>query len=101
MSSEAVPSVAVVYGGTSAEAEVSVVSGSAVADALRGEGFAVTEYLVARDGRIGRLPSGHRRDDRAASAYTVTGAFEALGAQACALDTLLDELAREIGRAHV
>ena len=95
MSMERRGNVAVFFGGTSAEAEVSVVSGSAIADALRGEGFDVAELLVARDGTIGRLPADHRRGDRAASDYLGPRAFDARGARALPLAQLLNELARD------
>jgi D-alanine-D-alanine ligase len=42
-------SIAVLQGGLSAEREVSLRSGAAVAEALRGEGYAVTEIDVGRD----------------------------------------------------
>nr|HPG89531.1 D-alanine--D-alanine ligase [Hyphomicrobium sp.] len=41
--------VAVLKGGLSAERDVSLRSGAAVADALRGEGYTVTEIDVGRD----------------------------------------------------
>ena len=41
--------VAVLKGGLSAEREVSLKSGAAVAEALRGEGYQVTEIDVGRD----------------------------------------------------
>jgi D-alanine-D-alanine ligase len=50
-------SIAVLQGGLSAEREVSLRSGAAVAEALRGEGYAVTEIDVGRDvaGVLGEL----------------------------------------------
>jgi D-alanine-D-alanine ligase len=42
-------SIAVLKGGLSAEREISLMSGAAVAEALRGEGYTVTEIDVGRD----------------------------------------------------
>jgi D-alanine-D-alanine ligase len=61
--------VVVLLGGPSAEHDVSVVSGTAIADALRGEGVDVTQVLIDLDGAWWWLPADHRRDDRPASAY--------------------------------
>jgi D-alanine-D-alanine ligase len=49
MSSRALPKVAVLKGGPSAEREVSLVSGRECAAALRGEGYDVTEVDAGRD----------------------------------------------------
>ncbi len=61
--------VAVLFGGPSAEHDVSVVSGEAIADALEGVGVQVTRVLVDLDGRWWWLPAGHRRGDRPPTAY--------------------------------
>ena len=73
------PPVAVVFGGPSAEHDVSIVSGTAVAEALAGAGFAVARHLVDLDGRWWRLPDGHRRADQPAAAYDEPGALGATG----------------------
>jgi D-alanine-D-alanine ligase len=61
--------VAVVFGGPSAEHDVSVVSGRAIAGALEDAGVAVTRVLVDLDGRWWWLPAGHRGADLAPPAY--------------------------------
>ena len=61
--------VAVLLGGPSAEHDVSIVSGTAVADALAGGGTHVDQVLIDLDGGWWWLPAGHRRDGRAAAAY--------------------------------
>ncbi len=48
--------VAVLLGGPSAEHDVSLVSGRAIADALRGAGHAVQGWLIGLDGAWWRLP---------------------------------------------
>ena len=63
------PPVVVLFGGPSAEHDVSVVSGTAVAEALATDGFAVTPWLIDLDGGWWRLDDDHRRDGRPASAY--------------------------------
>ena len=64
------PHVVVIYGGRSAEAEISVVSGSAISAALMGRGLAVSQLLILRSGLAALLPDGHLRGDRAATEYT-------------------------------
>jgi D-alanine-D-alanine ligase len=71
--------VAVVFGGPSAEHDVSVVSGTAIAEALAGAGHAVSHFLVDLDGGWWLLPAGHRRDGRPAAAYDDPGALGAAG----------------------
>jgi D-alanine-D-alanine ligase len=63
------PPVAVLLGGPSAEHDVSVVSGTAVAEALTGAGFSVEQHVIDLDGGWWVLPADHRRADRPASAY--------------------------------
>jgi len=74
----AVP-VAVVLGGPSAEHDVSVVSGTAIAEALAGAGHAVSQFLVDLDGGWWRLPAGHRREGRPAAAYDTPAMLGASG----------------------
>ena len=61
--------VAVVYGGPSAEHDVSIVSGTAIADALRASGYPLEQWLIDLDGGWWRLPADHRRDGRPQAAY--------------------------------
>ena len=56
--------VAVVLGGPSAEHDVSIVSGSAIADALAASGYPVETWLIDLDGAWWRLPDGFRRSGR-------------------------------------
>src|SRR5438445_7261401 len=63
------PPVAVLLGGPSAEHDVSIVSGTAIADALRDRGFAVQQILIDLDGGWWWLPADHARGERAPSAY--------------------------------
>jgi D-alanine-D-alanine ligase len=83
--------VAVVFGGPSAEHDVSVVSGTAVADALRASGYPVEQWLIALDGSWWRLPVDHRRNDRPGAAYDDPGSLGSSGPMAAA--AALDELA--------
>jgi D-alanine-D-alanine ligase len=48
---------------------VSVVSGTAIAEALAGVGATVRQVLIDLEGRWWWLPADHRRDDRPAAAY--------------------------------
>jgi len=68
MSDPRVP-VVVLLGGPSAEHDVSVVSGTAVAEALAGLGHPVRQVLIDLDGGWWWLPSDHARGDRSAAAY--------------------------------
>lgn len=70
---------AVVYGGPSAEHDVSIVSGTAIADALVDSGYPLEQWLVDLDGGWWRLPSGHRRDDRPQARYDDPAALGADG----------------------
>jgi D-alanine-D-alanine ligase len=61
--------VVVLLGGPSAEHDVSIVSGTAIADALRSAGLEVTEVLIDLEGQWWWLPSNHRREGRPQSTY--------------------------------
>ena len=87
------PHVVVLYGGRSAEAEISVVSGSAISAALMERGLAVSQLLILRSGLAALLPDGHLRGDRAATEYTSEERAQALvGASFRPLSELLNEL---------
>ncbi len=73
------PPVAVLLGGPSAEHDVSIVSGTAIAAALVEAGVDVEQVLIDLDGAWWWLPAGHRRDDRPASAYDEPAALGADG----------------------
>jgi len=61
--------IAVVLGGPSAEHDVSIVSGNAIADALQGEGHPMTRIVIDLSGQWWWLPGDHRRGDRSPAAY--------------------------------
>jgi D-alanine-D-alanine ligase len=63
------PPVTILLCGPSAEHDVSVISGTAIAEALTGAGLAVSQVLIDLEGRWWWLPAGHRREDRPAAAY--------------------------------
>ncbi len=71
--------VAVVFGGPSAEHDVSVVSGTAIASALVGRGHPVSQFCIDLAGGWWLLPADHRRGDRPAAAYDDPGALGAAG----------------------
>jgi D-alanine-D-alanine ligase len=71
--------VVVLLGGPSAEHDVSIVSGSAIADALRTTGHAVEQVVIDLDGRWWWLPAGHRRDGRPEADYDDPAALDAVG----------------------
>lgn len=73
------PPVAVVLGGPSAEHDVSIVSGSAIAAALADRGHPVSQFYVDLAAGWWRLPADHRRGDRPPSAYDDPGALGAAG----------------------
>jgi D-alanine-D-alanine ligase len=63
------PPIVVLLGGPSAEHDVSVVSGTAIAEALLEGGDDVRQVLIDLDGRWWWLPPDHRRDGRQGAAY--------------------------------
>jgi D-alanine-D-alanine ligase len=63
------PPIVVILGGPSAEHDVSIVSGTAIADALRERGEVVREVVIDLAGRWWWLPPDHRRGDRPAASY--------------------------------
>ena len=87
------PPVLVLFGGRSAESDVSVISGTAIAAALLDAGLHVTQAHIARDGSLRPLPATHRRGDLPGGAYTDLTAPALLGAQPMALDAYLRSVA--------
>lgn len=73
------PPVVVLLGGPSAEHDVSIVSGTAIAEALIGVGVGVTQVLIDLEGVWWWLPAAHRRDDRPAAAYDIPTTLGAVG----------------------
>jgi D-alanine-D-alanine ligase len=71
--------VVVLLGGPSAEHDVSVVSGTAIAEALADAGQTVAQVLIDLDGAWWWLPDDHRRADRSAAAYDDPAALAAAG----------------------
>ena len=63
------PPVLVLLGGPSAEHDVSIVSGTAIAEALLAAGLEVRQVLIDLDGAWWWLPDRHRREGRPQSAY--------------------------------
>jgi D-alanine-D-alanine ligase len=84
------PPISVLLGGPSAEHDVSIVSGTAIAEALAGAGCTVEQILIGLDGRWWQLPADHRRGDREPAAYDDPAALGAIGptSAAVALDRL-------------
>ena len=73
------PPVVVLLGGPSAEHDVSIVSGTAIAAALRADGFEVSQVLIDLDGRWWWLPRDHDRAGRPGAAYDEPAALGAEG----------------------
>ncbi|MBI2764195.1 MAG: D-alanine--D-alanine ligase [Chloroflexi bacterium] len=73
------PPVVVLFGGPSAEHDVSIVSGSAIATALRGDGFDARLVLIDLAGAWWWLPVDHDRADRPPSTYDEPSALGADG----------------------
>ena len=92
------PPVAVLLGGPSAEHDVSIVSGTAIAEALGAEGFAVEQVVIDLDGGWWWLPAGHRRADRAPAEYDDPGGLGADGPMSvgAALDRLASREPRPV-----
>jgi len=88
--------VVVLLGGPSVEHDVSIVSGTAIADALLTDGLVVDQVLIDLDGRWWSLPPDHRRDGRPATAYDDPATLGArgpltIGAALAALAARTDE----------
>jgi D-alanine-D-alanine ligase len=84
------PPITVVLGGPSAEHDVSIVSGTAIAEALAAAGCTVEQQLIDLDVRWWVLPADHRRGEREAAAYDDPPAVGATGpvTAAAAIDHL-------------
>jgi D-alanine-D-alanine ligase len=82
--------IVVLLGGPSAEHDVSIVSGTAIADALADAGHDVSQVVIDLDGAWWWLPSDHRRADRPVTAYDDPAALGSPGAllAGAALDRL-------------
>jgi D-alanine-D-alanine ligase len=83
--------VVVLLGGPSAEHDVSIVSGTAIAAALRERGHPVDQILIDLDGLWWWLPPDHRREDRPAAAYDDPTSLGARGPST--VGAAIDELA--------
>ena len=73
------PPVVVLLGGPSAEHDVSIVSGTAIADGLRSVDVPVQEVLIDLHSAWWWLPADHRRDGRQPAAYDDPAALGAAG----------------------
>ncbi len=93
MTASELPPIVVLLGGPSAEHDVSVVSGTAIALALSEAGADVQQVLIDLDGGWWWLPPDHRREDRAASAYDDPRALGAEGP--IAVGAAVDRLAAD------
>ena len=71
--------VAVVFGGPSAEHDVSIVSGSAIAAALAERGHPVSQFYLDLGGEWWLLPVDHRRGDLPPAAYDDPAALGGAG----------------------
>lgn len=87
------PPIVVLLGGPSAEHDVSIVSGTAIAAALSDAGAHVRQVLIDLDGAWWWLPADHRRDDREAAAYDDPRTLGAEGP--IAVGAAIDRLAAE------
>ena len=87
------PPVLVLFGGRSAESDISVISGSAIAAELLDAGLTVTQAHIARDGSLRPLPAAHRRGVDAASSYTDLTAPALSAVRPTTLDAYLHNVA--------
>jgi D-alanine-D-alanine ligase len=85
------PPIVVLFGGTSAEHDVSLVSGAAIAAALRSLGLHVRLVLIDLRGQWWWLPVDHARGERAPAVYDDPAALGAEGpiSVGAALDRLM------------
>ena len=73
------PPMVVLLGGPSAEHDVSIVSGTAIAEALATAGYPVEQVVIDLAGAWWWLPAGHRRDGRPTTAYDDPAALGCAG----------------------
>jgi D-alanine-D-alanine ligase len=83
--------IVVVFGGPSAEHDVSIMSGTAIATALADAGRDVDQRYIDLDGRWWQLPRDHRRGGRTGAAYDHPRALDASGPRT--IGSVIDELA--------
>ncbi len=84
----------VVFGGPSAEHDVSITSGTAIAEALADVGRSVDLRYIDLDGRWWELPRDHRRNGRPAAAYDDPRGVGATGPRT--LGSVIDDLATTV-----
>ena len=87
------PPVIVLLGGPSAEHDVSIVSGTAIAEALANSGLQVRQVVIDLDGWWWWLPLDHRRGDRSTADYDDLLALGVLQAMYAAGVGVPDDLA--------
>jgi D-alanine-D-alanine ligase len=85
------PPIVVVYGGPSAEHDVSIMSGTAIAVALAEAGETVEQRYIDLDGGWWRLPRDHRRGGRPGAAYDDPRSLGGRGPES--IGAAVDELA--------
>ncbi|HLX35984.1 MAG TPA: D-alanine--D-alanine ligase family protein [Candidatus Limnocylindrales bacterium] len=92
------PPIVVLLGGPSAEHDVSIVSGTAIADALRDASLEVSQVLIDLDGAWWWLPADHRRDGRPQATYDAPATLGADGPVpvGAALDRLATQAPRPV-----
>ena len=83
--------IVVVFGGPSAEHDVSIMSGTAIAQALAESGRAVDQRYIDLDGQWWQLPPDHRRDAKPGAAYDDPASLGAHGPRT--VGSVVDELA--------
>jgi len=86
--------VVVLFGGPSAEHDVSIVSGTAIIEALADRGRTVVPIFLDLDGGWWSFPTDHRRGDRPPAAYDDPPALGAVG-PASITDAMADLMARD------
>jgi D-alanine-D-alanine ligase len=84
--------IVVIFGGPSAEHDVSIMSGTAIAQALAESGRAVEQRYIDLDGRWWLLPAEHRRDGRPGAAYDDPKGLGGRGPQT--VGSVVDQLAK-------
>jgi D-alanine-D-alanine ligase len=84
--------IVVLFGGPSAEHDVSIMSGTAIAQALAESGRTIDQRYIDLDGRWWRLPADHRRDGRPGAAYDDPVRIGAIGPET--VGSVIDELAK-------